>query len=422
MEILPSHLRMPSPNSGVLSGNGPGHHPAHFRTVLSLVFCSNLLLWACGQHKGAIGTSASGSGIATVSGKADIRADTTPVTLIQSFTLSRKVHLPAFQVKSFVDHKFFMLNDAADGQCFVAMADTVLDTLPVRSASIPMSYRALLRRHKITAAANDTSFLGEGALAGYWAPRLIAVQEHGGHIHEYIRLRALGHTYELPGHAGDSSLLLNSYDFLEVDGKHRYFLDQSDLFRDHMFYDLSGSETMGERLLFPIFKSSMGSADPDKPMFATFAVQGDSVYKPERIEACQLPAVYDSIGKGYQNSMGPIHNGIKMPVFVPLLFETGGTGFLDYSEQLTGRTSVELLRNAGTEYFMSDFRAIGPSIFVVYDTGGKYYMAEIDRETGLVHSKRRLEGAILLDSILFISDTELLGLSSDGLRLLHWRI
>ncbi len=413
---------MPGRNSGVLSGNGPGHHPARFRAVLSLAFCSNLLLWACGQHKGAIGTSASESGIATVSGIAEIRADTIPVTLNRSFPLSRKVDLPAFQVKSFVDHKFFMLNDAADGQCFVAMADTVLDTLPVQPASIPMSYRALLRRHKITAAENDTNFLGEGAFAGYWAPRLIAVKEHGGHIHEYIRLRALGHTYELPGHPGDSSLLLNSYDFLEVDGRHRYYIDRSSLYRHHLSYELNDVEPMGERLLLPIFKSNMGSADPDRPMFATFAVQGDSVYKPERFEACQLPAVYDSIGKGYQNSMGPIHSGIKMPVFVPLLFETGGTGYRDYSEQLTGRTSVELLRKAGTEYFMSDFRAIGPSILVVYDAGGKYYMAEIDRETGLVHSKRRLEGDILLDSILFISDTELLGLSSDGLRLLHWRL
>lgn len=379
-------------------------------------------MWACGQHKGAISTTASRSGRANVQDLAESHEDTTPVTLIQSFPLSRKVDLPGLQVKSFVDHKFFMLNDAPDGQCFVAMADTLLDTLPVRFASIPMSYRALLRRHKIKAAENDSSFLGEGALAGYWAPRLIAVKEHGGHIHEYIRLRALGYTYELPGHEGDSSLLLKSFDFLEVDGKHRYFLDQSDLSHDKMFYNLENSEPMGERLLFPIFKTKDVSPTANRPMFATFAVQGDSVYKPERIEACQLPAVYDSIGKGYLNSIGPIHNGVKMPVFAPLLFETGGSGYRDYSEQLTGLTSVELLRKAGTEYFMSDFRAIGPSILVVYDTGGKYYMAEIDRETGLVHSKRRLEGDIQLDSILFISDTELLGLSSDGLKLLRWRI
>jgi len=414
---------MPSPNNEVLSGNGPGRHPAHFRAVLSLVLCYSFLSGACGQHKGAIGTSASISGIATISGTAENRADTAPVSLIQSIPLSRKVDLPAFQVKSFVDHKFFMLNDAPDGQSFVAMADTVLDTLPVRPVSIPMSYRALLRRHKIAAAENDTNFLGEGTFAGYWAPRLIAVKAHGGHIYECIRIRALGHTYDLPGHAGDSTLLLNTFDFLEVDGTHRYYIDKSSFYRYHLNYDFNELEPMGEMLLFPIFKSSMGSADPDKPMFAIFAMQGDSVFEVEKIEACQLPAVYDSIGNGYQNSLGPIHNGIHMLRFVPLLFETGGTGYRDYSKQLTGQTSVELLRKASsTEYLMSDFRAIGPSTFVVYNTGGKHYMAEIDRKTGLVHSKRRLEGEILLDSILFISDTELLGLSSDGLRLLRWRI
>lgn len=326
-------------------------------------------------------------------------------------------------MKSFVDHKFFMLNDAPDGQCFIAMADTVLDTLPVRPVSIPMSYRALLRRHKITAAENDANFLAEGAFAGYWAPRLIAVKEHGGHIYECIRIRALGHTYELPGHVGDSTLLLNSYDFLEVDGTHRYYVDKSSLYRYHMSYDFNELEPMGENLLFPIFRSSMGSDDPDKPMFATFTMQDDSVFGVEKLEPCQLPAVYDSIGKGYQNALGPLHNGIHMLRFMPLLFQTDGTGYRDYSEQLTGQTSVDLLRKASsTEYFMSDFRAIGPSIFVVYNSGGKYNVAVIDRETGVVHSKRHLEGDILLDSILFISDTELLGLSSDGLRLLRWRI
>lgn len=325
-------------------------------------------------------------------------------------------------MKSFVDHKFFMLNDAPDGQSFVAMADTVLDTLPVRPASVPMSYRALLRRHKITAAENDTDFLGEGALAGYWAPRLTAVKEHRGHIYECIRIYALGYTYDLPGHADDSTLLLNSYDFLEVDGTHRYYVDRSSLYRYHLSYDFNELEPMGERLLFPIFKSDMGSADPDRPMFATFAMQGDSVFAFEKLESCQLPAIYSSIGNGYQNSMGPLHNSIKMPMSVPLLFETDGTDYRDYSKQLTGQTSIELLHKANTEYFMSDFRSIGPSILVVYDIGGKHYIAEVSRKTGLVHSKRRLEGEILLASILFISDTELLGLSADGLRLLRWRI
>jgi hypothetical protein len=413
---------MPSHASEVLLGNGPGYHPAHSLAVFSLVICSILLLGSCGQRKGVIGTSASGSGIEAVSGKAEIRPDTSPVTLFQSFPLSRKVHLPALQVKCFVDHKFFILNDAPDGQWFISMADTALATLPVQPVSIPMHYRTLLRRHKIPAAQNEPMFLAEGAFAGYWAPRLIAVKEHEGHIHEYFRLHALGHTYELPGHAGDSTLLLNAYDFLEVDGRHRYYIDRSSLYHHKLSYEFNDLEPMREKLLFPLFRSSMGSADPDKPLFATFALNEDSVFVTEHLEACQLPALYDSIGKGYENSMGPIHNGIKMPVFVPLVFVPQDTAYHDHSEQLTGRTSIELLRNAGTEYFMSDFRAVGSSILTVYEAGGKYYVAEIDRGSGSVHSKRRLEGDILLDSILFISDMELLGLSADGLKLLRWRI
>lgn len=349
--------------------------------------------------------------------------DTAAVTLAGVSPLSRDISFPVFALKFFVDEKLFFLNDVSEGQYFMALADTVRDTVNVSPASIPLSYRRLLQRHDLGNVASEAMLLNDTSLSDYWAPRLLSVRENNGHIYEFIRIRSLGHVYDLPGHDGDSSLLMNQFDFMEVDRKHAFYIDQNDLLRERISCTIDDSaEPSGEKLVVKLQKGQTGSPQTTNPLFATLSMHADSTFRFEKFEVPQLPDFYGEVGRGYQNTHGPIHSGYQMPKGLPVLYQTTGVGYSDYCERLTGLSCTKLLYSAFNNYFMSDFRVVGSNVLVVYQSRGTDYVAGIDQRTGEVLFKRRLLGEPLVDSILFINDSELVGLSKDGMQLLRWRI
>jgi len=328
--------------------------------------------------------------------------------------LERALSFTVFSEKTVINGKAFYLDDREGGQQFVTLAPTTeRDTLAVTRVRLPLSYRTLLTTHHLTEPRLDSIFFVNSASSEYWEPRLIKVIQRQGRTYEFVRL------FTYTGQAEDGSWYLESFDFMLLDEQHMYYIDQSALFAMGMNYVLESSEPQEDNLIIGVHKQKE-SEYPTKPLFGVFSQGSDSTYRFSRFVSNQLPRCYDDVGDGYMNSHGPVHEGFMVGKVVPLVYRLDSAAHKDLSMLLTGKSSAEVLSSKGGLFLLCDFRQDDQVCSFIFNSEGKTYVVGVDNATSRILSRQQLEPEPMLDTPMFKSAHEIVGLSKDGKKLLKW--